>query len=149
MLPTGENTSTPHLTWSDQYFKEDHSVIVELAGCYKRYHCPLARTAHIGQPSEKLERLAEIVAEGIDEVMSIVKPGVVLEELEEAWRKATRRYGIEKESRLGYSMGLNYPPDWGGAHGKHTKRRSYDITTRYDLSFYSWDLVRSLWFRNE
>ncbi|TFB14157.1 M24 family metallopeptidase [Filobacillus milosensis] len=113
MLPTGENTSTPHLTWSDQYFKEDNSVIIELAGCYKRYHCPLARTAHIGQPSEKLDRLAGIVAEGIDNVMSIVKPGVALEELEHEWRKSTRKYGIEKESRLGYSMGLNYPPDWG------------------------------------
>ncbi|SEQ55600.1 Xaa-Pro dipeptidase [Piscibacillus halophilus] len=113
MLPTGENTSTPHLTWSDQYFKEDNSVIIELAGCFKRYHCPLARTAHIGQSPEKLERLAQIVAEGIEDVMSIVKPGVVLEELEEAWRKSTRRYGIDKESRLGYSMGLNYPPDWG------------------------------------
>ena len=23
------------------------------------------------------------------------------------------RYGIEKDSRCGYSIGLSYPPDWG------------------------------------
>ncbi|GEL78534.1 M24 family metallopeptidase [Tenuibacillus multivorans] len=113
MLPTGENTSTPHLTWSDAYFEEGNSVIVELAGCYKRYHCPLARTAFIGQPPEYHHRLASIVAEGMEEVIAKVKPGIYLEELEEAWRKSTRKYGIEKESRLGYSLGLNYPPDWG------------------------------------
>jgi ectoine hydrolase len=25
----------------------------------------------------------------------------------------TARHGIEKESRLGYPIGLSYPPDWG------------------------------------
>ena len=24
-----------------------------------------------------------------------------------------KKYGMEKEARIGYSMGLNYPPDWG------------------------------------
>ena len=25
----------------------------------------------------------------------------------------TAKAGLEKESRIGYAMGLNYPPDWG------------------------------------
>ena len=33
--------------------------------------------------------------------------------MEAAWRKAVARYGIEKESRIGYPIGLSYPPDWG------------------------------------
>ena len=28
-------------------------------------------------------------------------------------RETVAKYGIEKESRIGYSTGLNYPPDWG------------------------------------
>ena len=35
------------------------------------------------------------------------------EEVEVAWRRIISRAGLEKESRIGYSMGLNYPPDWG------------------------------------
>ena len=35
------------------------------------------------------------------------------EEVEQVWRNTVDKYGVTKESRLGYSMGLNYPPDWG------------------------------------
>jgi len=33
--------------------------------------------------------------------------------VEEAWRKAIAHSKVVKESRLGYSIGVNYPPDWG------------------------------------
>jgi Xaa-Pro aminopeptidase len=33
--------------------------------------------------------------------------------VEAAWRKVIRRAGYDKASRIGYSIGLNYPPDWG------------------------------------
>jgi Xaa-Pro dipeptidase len=88
-------------------------VILELAGCYKRYHSPLARTVHIGQPPEKIKALSEIVVEGLDACLDKIKPGIACEEIEETWRKTIEKSSIIKESRLGYSMGLNYPPDWG------------------------------------
>ena len=34
-------------------------------------------------------------------------------ELVSAWRRAIAKSGLVKESRIGYSTGLNYPPDWG------------------------------------
>ncbi|GEN45364.1 M24 family metallopeptidase [Alkalibacillus haloalkaliphilus] len=144
MLPTGENTSTPHLTWSESYFKEGNAVIVELGGCYKRYHAPLARTVSIGPPPERLERLGHIVREGIENVLDRAKPGIYLEELEEAWRESTRKYGIEKESRLGYSMGLNYPPDWG----EHTAsiRKGDKTELKPNMTFH---FIPGLWFEND
>jgi ectoine hydrolase len=33
--------------------------------------------------------------------------------VEAAWRQAISRYSMTKESRIGYSIGLGYPPDWG------------------------------------
>ena len=35
------------------------------------------------------------------------------EAVEAVWRATTARHGIVKDSRIGYSTGLNYPPDWG------------------------------------
>ena len=29
------------------------------------------------------------------------------------WRNHIAKAGLEKESRIGYAVGLNYPPDWG------------------------------------
>ncbi|OIJ16822.1 ectoine hydrolase DoeA [Anaerobacillus alkalilacustris] len=143
LLPSGENTSSPHLTWTDRMFKEGDEVIIELAGCYKRYHVPLARTITIGTPSEELKRLSPIVIEGLNEVLEAVKPGLTCGELESAWCKSLKKHGIEKESRLGYSVGLNYPPDWG----EHTASiRNGDLTIlKPNMTFH---LIPGLWFDN-
>ncbi len=113
MLPTGIGTSTPHLTWTDAPFKSGEATILELAGVRRRYHCPMARTVHLGKPPQRLADTAEVVIEGLDNAIAAAKPGVVCEEVEAAWRRTIERHGIVKESRIGYSTGLNYPPDWG------------------------------------
>ncbi|GAB3794419.1 M24 family metallopeptidase [Virgibacillus kimchii] len=113
LLPTGEKTSACHLTWTDETFQEGQPVIIELSGCYRRYHSPLARTAVIGRANEEIQRLSEIVMEGVSAALDTVRPGVSCEEIELAWRASIDRNGIRKESRIGYSAGLNYPPDWG------------------------------------
>ncbi|MCE7791508.1 M24 family metallopeptidase [Salipaludibacillus sp. CUR1] len=141
LLPSGKNTGIPHLTWSDRKFEDGDSVIVELAGCYQRYHVPLARTVNIGAPSPHLEKLAPVVAEGINHVLEKAKPGVTCGEIEEVWRKSIGRYGLEKEARLGYSVGLGYPPDWG----EHTAslRRGDNTVLQPNMTFH---LIPALWF---
>ncbi|OEH55972.1 ectoine hydrolase DoeA [Oceanobacillus sp. E9] len=113
LLPAGERTSTPHLTWTDKPYQQGETVILELAGCYQRYHAPIARTVQIGQPSTNMKNLSEVVIEGLNACLDFIQPGVVCEEIETVWRKTVEKHGVTKESRLGYSMGLNYPPDWG------------------------------------
>lgn len=113
MMPTGEKTSAPHLTWTDDPYQNNQAVNLELAGCRNRYHCPIARTAFIGTPPEKLQTLADMTVEGLNLTLEGIKPGMKGEDVELIWREHIARKGFEKESRIGYSMGLNYPPDWG------------------------------------
>lgn len=141
LLPSGENTSTPHLTWTDRQYQYGEMVIIELAGCHQRYHSPLARTVSIGQPSEEALEVSKIVVEGLNTALDAVKPGITCEEVEMAWTNVIQKYGIEKESRVGYSMGLNYPPDWG----EHTASiRRGDLTVlQPNMTFH---LIPGLWF---
>jgi ectoine hydrolase len=113
MLPTGPGTSTPHLTWSDATFRVGEPTILELAGCRARYHCPMSRTMMLGDPPQKLADTAAITVDGLEAALSAVRPGVTCEEVEAAWRAHIARHGLEKTSRIGYSVGLAYPPDWG------------------------------------
>jgi Xaa-Pro dipeptidase len=113
MLPTGSGTSTPHLTWTDQPFVGGEATILELAGCRRRYHCPMARTLHLGKPPQKLVDTAEVVNAGLTAALAAAKPGVTCEEVEAVWCRTIAKHGIVKDSRIGYSTGLNYPPDWG------------------------------------
>lgn len=113
LMPTGVDAGACHLTWTDEKYKDGDIVIFELAGCYNRYHSPMSRTISLGKPTEKLEETAKITVEGLNKVLDFIKPGVTAEEAERVWAKNLEKYGLFKESRIGYSTGLNYPPDWG------------------------------------
>lgn len=114
LMMAGEKTKTPHLTWSERPFKRDEAVLLELSGVYRHYHCPIAATIFLGEtPPQIMKDTSEVVLEGLREALNIVKPGVLAEEVEAKWRETIARAGIVKESRIGYSIGLNYPPDWG------------------------------------
>jgi Xaa-Pro dipeptidase len=114
MMPTGEKTSAPHLTWTDAPYENEQMVNLELAACRHRYHCPIARTAYLGkQPPDKLVSLANHTVEGLDLTLDAIRPGMRCEEVEQVWRGHIAKAGLTKESRIGYAMGLNYPPDWG------------------------------------
>ena len=113
LLPTGQSSDTPHLTWTDRPLQRDEAVVVELAGAHRRYHVPAARTVMLGRPSAELVRVEEAVAHGLQEVLDTARAGVPVGQLAEVWNFALAEYGLTKSSRLGYSIGVGYPPDWG------------------------------------
>jgi Xaa-Pro aminopeptidase len=113
LVQVGEGTSTPHLTWSDEPFPSSGLAVMELAAARRHYHTPLTRTIHIGKTPVEVHELAAAIVEGGDAALEAAKPGVACEEVEAIWQHVLRRHGFKKDSRVGYSIGLNYPPDWG------------------------------------
>jgi ectoine hydrolase len=113
MLPTGETAGTPHLTWSDAVLVRGEATTVELAGVRHRYHVPLARTVALGRPPRRLVECAAAVAEGLDAALESFRPGASGHDVHAAFNAVIRRHGLSKESRVGYSVGIGYPPDWG------------------------------------
>lgn len=140
LMAAGEHTGTPHLTWTDREFQTGEPVIIELSGARKRYHSPLARTTFVGEPSEEVQELADIVIEGMEAAMDTAQAGVTAEQVEKAWRDTIAKYGVEKEDRIGYSMGLGYPPDWG----EHTAslRPGDETVLEKDMTFH---MIPGLW----
>jgi Xaa-Pro dipeptidase len=109
----GENASAPHIMWSDRRFGADETIALELAGVCRRYAAGLARTMQLGRMPQRVADTAKAVLEGMEAVLATTRPGIFAEEVEAAWRKVIARYGLKKESRIGYSIGVAYPPDWG------------------------------------
>ena len=113
LMPVGEGTSTPHLTWTDNPLPNDVLTMLEIAGARRRYHAPLTRTIYLGKPPQKMRDVAKVVVDGVDAGLAMARPGNTAEQVEAAWQAVLRRNGLKKESRVGYSVGLAYPPDWG------------------------------------
>ena len=113
MLPSGMDATAPHLTWDDKPLKADEVTFFEIAGCYKRYHCPLCRTIYLGKPPQKYRDAEKAVLDGIDAGLEAARPGNTCEDVARAFFTALERHGFVKDSRCGYPIGLSYPPDWG------------------------------------
>jgi len=109
---SAENAATPHASWSDKPFRSDTATCLELSGCRLRYHCAMSRTVYLGKPPDEMNRLAAATAEGMQAALATVKPGALCQDIASAWQQTINRAGFNKPSRIGYSIGVNYPPNW-------------------------------------
>ena len=113
LLPTGEGAGTPHLTWTELPFVEGEATTIELAGVFGRYHAPFARTVMLGEPPQRLATTAKVVEEGMAAALEAAVPGATAGEVHTAFNAVIAEHGLRKDSRIGYSIGIGYPPDWG------------------------------------
>ncbi|MGQ9370287.1 ectoine hydrolase DoeA [Azospirillum sp. A39] len=113
LLPSGEEASAPHLTWDDRPMRDGEGTFFEVAGCYRRYHCPLSRTVFLGKPTQAFRDAEAAVLEGMDAGLAAARPGNTCEDIANAFFAVLKKHGITKDNRTGYPIGLSYPPDWG------------------------------------
>ena len=113
LLPTGRDAAAAHLTWDDRPFEDGAGTFFEIAGVYRRYHCPLCRTVYLGEPPKDMRRAEEAVLEGIEAGINAARSGNVAGDVARAFYAVLARYKIERDGRCGYPIGLSYPPDWG------------------------------------
>jgi ectoine hydrolase len=113
LLPSGADASAPHLTWDDKPMRSGEGTFFEIAGAYKRYHCPLSRTVFLGKPTQAFLDAEKATLEGMEAGLAAARPGNTCEDIANAFFAVLKRYGIIKDNRTGYPIGLSYPPDWG------------------------------------
>jgi len=113
MAPSGLDATAPHLTWDDRPMLAGEPHFFEIAGVYKRYHCPQSRTLFFGEPPATYRRAEEAVQEATAAALEYARPGNLCEDIANAFNAALNANGFHKDSRCGYPIGLSYPPDWG------------------------------------
>jgi len=113
LLLAGEKASTAHPSWDDSLFEDGQTVAFELGGCHRRYNVGLARTGHIGALPDARKHVCAAVQEGMQAVMDAANPGATGAAIHAAWQGVLAKHGLSKPSRIGYSIGCGYSPDWG------------------------------------
>lgn len=114
LILAGEAATAAHPMWTDAKLEAGQTIAFELGACRKRYNVGLARTVHLGadKPAVLIDT-AKAVEDGMDAVMSSLRADAVAGDVHAAWQNVLDRYGLEKKSRIGYSIGVAYAPDWG------------------------------------
>ena len=61
----------------------------------------------------RLVNTAAVVRDGMQEALAALVPGATGSDVHSAFHAVISRHGLRKDSRIGYSIGIGYPPDWG------------------------------------
>ena len=112
MLPDRRDRGHPAPDVERRPVRQGEATTIELAGVPP----PLPRAAgpH-GQPRAAAPRLAA-VADALPRPWrhaQALRPGSTGHDVHAAFTEVISRHGLSKESRIGYSIGIGYPPDWG------------------------------------
>jgi Xaa-Pro dipeptidase len=120
----GPRTRLSHGTWRGGRVRAGEHVYFEVSACKYRYSAAVMRSVCLGEPTSPILRpLAAAVHEGLEAGLAKVRPGVPAEEVDTAVRSTIAKYGHGEfrfgehhKHRAAYSIGLNFPPDWGEGH---------------------------------
>ncbi|MFO7538473.1 MAG: Xaa-Pro peptidase family protein [Chloroflexota bacterium] len=115
-VASGYRGAIGHATWAGRTIETGDIIMLEIAGCLKRYHAALMRTGFVGEPDAELRRAEKAVKEAAEAMFSTIKAGIPAHEADAAGREVITAYGGQQASRSAYSIGIALPPDWGEGH---------------------------------
>ncbi|RWI99672.1 Xaa-Pro peptidase family protein [Mesorhizobium sp.] len=115
-MPVGSPANAPHLKWSDASYKMGCQTNFELGAYRHRYACALSRTVFLGEPTPRAQHLHKAALDGFLAEVETIRPGVKCSDVWHAFQRAFKPYGVRKESRSGYSIGLDWVDGGGSFH---------------------------------
>jgi Xaa-Pro dipeptidase len=108
-MPVAPMATAPHLKWTDKRYLWNSQTNFEIGAYRHRYACPLSRTIFLGDPPPRLQHIHKAVLAGFLAAFGAMRPGATCGDAHRAFLAAFTPHGVRKESRIGYSIGV----DWG------------------------------------
>lgn len=145
-VASGVRSSLAHATWAGRRLERGDPVIIEISGCVKRYSAALMRSAAVGEPSADLQKMADVSRAALEKMIEAIRPDRPLGEVWAVWAEAISEGGFEGGfKRTGYSIGVNFPPDWGEGYIL-SFRRGETRVLRPNMTFHIPSIVKIFGF---
>lgn len=108
MVLFGDHAASPHGTPGDRTLNDNEYVLFDLGVIYNHYCSDMTRTVQFGIPSDKAQKIYNIVLEAETEAIRAIKAGVSLNEIDKIARDIITNagYGEYFPHRLGHGLGL-------------------------------------------
>ena len=105
---TGAHTSMPHGVPDDRIIQKGDFVLFDFGATVDGYHSDMTRTVCIGQPTDEMRAVYEIVRKAQEAARAAAKPGISGKDLDAEARKiiADAGYGDAFGHALGHGVGL-------------------------------------------
>jgi Xaa-Pro aminopeptidase len=114
IVRAGRRSGVTHATCKRAVVHSGDPVLMEIGAVYRRYCAPLLRTAVVGKPAARLQRLADASLRAMDMLFAHLRPGRTMGDVAATAMQALA--GLEPAVRMrgyfGYSVGIGFPPSW-------------------------------------
>lgn len=109
IVASGARGSMPHGSASEKLIEDGDMVTLDMGCLYNGYYSDLTRTVAVGQPSEKMIEIYEIVKEAQQLGLDSAKAGMRGNELDKIVRDfiTSKGYGDQFKHGLGHGLGLD------------------------------------------
>lgn len=110
----GRRTSMVHAMANRVSLAPGDLVMLEVAGCYHRYHAVTMRTAVLGEPPSRVLAAADALSHAFAAAVEAAKPGAPVGAPDAACNAVLAQHDLvrRRAHRIGYSLGIAYPPTW-------------------------------------
>ena len=118
LVVTGPATALCFTTWERRAIEPGHVVLLESAACIDRYHAMIARTCIVGKASEEHRAVSGLLIDMLNRAIDALRPGATSGEVFAAANRALEgsRHYRQAGQRVGYSIGIGFPPNWAEGH---------------------------------
>jgi Xaa-Pro aminopeptidase len=108
IIAGGARAALPHAGVSPRRLGESQSILVDWGAKYRGYCSDLTRVLVVGQPSETLVEIHQVVCRAQERAIAAIRPGVKLKEIDELARRtiAESGFGAYFGHGLGHGFGL-------------------------------------------
>jgi Xaa-Pro aminopeptidase len=108
IVGSGPNGASPHHDPGEREVREGDPVVLDFGGRVSGYCSDMTRTVSVGDPSDEMKEVHEIVRRAQDAAFEAVTPGVPAEEIDRAARTVIEQagYGHDFIHRTGHGIGL-------------------------------------------
>ncbi|MFY8329414.1 M24 family metallopeptidase [Vagococcus carniphilus] len=108
IVASGVRSAMPHGVASDKIIEQGDLITIDFGCYYNGYVSDMTRTISLGEPSQKLREIYDIVKEAQQKVLDVAKPGMTGVELDAVARDyiASKGYGEAFGHSTGHGIGL-------------------------------------------
>ena len=109
IVASGENGSLPHAVPGDREIQEGDMVTMDFGARFEGYDADMTRTVAVGQPSDKMRRIYEIVLRAQETAQAAIAPGVPCKEIDRIARDIIKDegYGECFGHSTGHGVGID------------------------------------------
>lgn len=109
IVASGIRTSYPHALPSKKIIEEKELIILDFGGSFQEYQSDFTRTVFLGKIGRKEIKLKKLLKKAQDLAMAKIRPGVMINEIDQTARNFLDREGYGKYfiHSLGHGVGLD------------------------------------------